>query len=129
MVLITGGAWQGKTDFAKKYLLEKEDRIVRIVDGSQAAEEDWRQVDLFTDFHLWVARLLREDRDVYEAVNRMLEENPTITVTVNELGCGIVPVDAFDRKWRETTGRVCCLLAQKSTEVYRVTCGVATKIK
>ena len=129
MVLITGGAWQGKTDFAKKYLLEKEDRIVRIVDGSQAAEEDWRQVDLFTDFHLWVARLLREDRDVYEAVNRMLEENPTITVTVDELGCGIVPVDAFDRKWRETTGRVCCLLAQKSTEVYRVTCGVATKIK
>ena len=129
MVLITGGAWQGKTDFAKKFLLEKEDRIVRIVDGSQAAEEDWRQVDMFTDFHLWVARLLREDRDVYEAVNRMLEENPTITVTVNELGCGIVPVDAFDRKWRETTGRVCCLLAQKSTGVYRVTCGVATKIK
>lgn len=129
MVLITGGAWQGKTDFAKKFLLEKEDRRLKIVDGSQAAEEDWRQVDLFTDFHLWVARLLREDRDVYEAVNRMLEENPTITVTVNELGCGIVPVDAFDRKWRETTGRVCCLLAQKSTEVYRVTCGVATKIK
>ena len=129
MVLITGGAWQGKTDFAKKYLLEKEDRIVRIVDGSQAAEEDWRQVDLFTDFHLWVARLLREDRDVYEAVNRMMEENPSITVTVNELGCGIVPVDAFDRKWRETTGRVCCLLAQKSTEVYRVTCGIAAKIK
>lgn len=129
MVLITGGAWQGKTDFAKKFLLEKEDRRLKIVDGSQAAEEDWRQVDLFTNFHLWVARLLREDRDVYEAVNRMLEENPTITVTVNELGCGIVPVDAFDRKWRETTGRVCCLLAQKSTEVYRVTCGVATKIK
>lgn len=129
MVLITGGAWQGKTDFAKKFLLEKEDRRLKIVDGSQAAEEDWRQVDLFTDFHLWVARLLREDRDVYEAVNRMMEENPSITVTVNELGCGIVPVDAFDRKWRETTGRVCCLLAQKSTEVYRVTCGVATKIK
>ena len=129
MVLITGGAWQGKTDFAKKFLLEKEDRRLKIVDGSQAAEEDLRQADLFTDFHLWVARLLREDRDVYEAVNRMMEENPSITVTVNELGCGIVPVDAFDRKWRETTGRVCCLLAQKSTEVYRVTCGVATKIK
>lgn len=129
MVLITGGAWQGKTDFAKNYLLEKEDRRLKIVDGSQAAEEDWLQADLFTDFHLWVARLLREDRDVYEAVNRMMEENPSITVTVNELGCGIVPVDAFDRNWRETTGRVCCLLAQKSTEVYRVTCGVATKIK
>lgn len=129
MVLITGGAWQGKTDFAKNYLLEKEDRRLKIVDGSQAAEEDWRQADLFTNFHLWVARLLREDRDVYEAVNRMMEENPSITVTVNELGCGIVPVDAFDRSWRETTGRVCCLLAQKSTEVYRVTCGVATKIK
>lgn len=129
MVLITGGAWQGKTDFAKNYLLEKEDRRLKIVDGSQAAEEDLRQADLFTDFHLWVARLLREDRDVYEAVNRMMEENPSITVTVNELGCGIVPVDAFDRNWRETTGRVCCLLAQKSTEVYRVTCGVATKIK
>lgn len=150
MVLITGGAWQGKTEFAKKYLRERaESRCMKkkdfpaqndrddikysgglkIVNGETVQTEELQRADLVTDMHLWIAKLLRENKDVYQEINEMTEQNPEIVITVNELGCGVVPIDAFDRNWRETTGRICCLLAQKSTEVYRVTCGIATRIK
>ena len=47
----------------------------------------------------------------------------------NELGYGVVPVDAFDRLWREKTGRICTELAGKAEEVHRVVCGIGMVIK
>ena len=46
-----------------------------------------------------------------------------------EVGYGVVPMDAFDRKYREAVGRVCTDLASKSKKVIRVVCGIGTVIK
>ncbi|HBI64149.1 MAG TPA: hypothetical protein DDX51_03420 [Clostridiales bacterium] len=51
------------------------------------------------------------------------------TVVCREVGCGIVPTDAFERAWREEVGRLCCEIAQRADRVYRVTCGIAQCIK
>ena len=59
----------------------------------------------------------------------LLEKNPDICVVTNELGYGVVPADAFDRKYREATGRICEKLAAGSDEVHRVICGIGTVIK
>ena len=40
-----------------------------------------------------------------------------------------MPVDAFDRKYREAVGRVCTKLAAYSHKVTRVICGIGTVIK
>ena len=131
MVLITGGAYQGKTDFAKEILKEKYDMIPegKIVDGALADEKQMKEAILITNVHLWIARLLKEERDPHSEAEQLILENPNVVLSVNELGCGIVPVDAFDRNWREITGRVCCQLAMKAEAVYRVTCGIGTKIQ
>ena len=50
-------------------------------------------------------------------------------IVCREVGCGIVPMDAFEREYRETVGRVCTELAAMSEEVHRVLCGVGTVIK
>ena len=50
-------------------------------------------------------------------------------IVCNELGCGVVPMDAFERAWRERTGRLGCELAKQAEAVYRVTCGIGTRIK
>lgn len=47
----------------------------------------------------------------------------------DEVGCGVVPVDRFEREWRETVGRICCLLAQDAEQVVRVFCGVPMVLK
>ena len=33
-----------------------------------------------------------------------MQKNPDIVLVSNELGYGVVPIDAFDRNYRETTG-------------------------
>lgn len=52
-----------------------------------------------------------------------------IVVVSQEVGYGVVPMDAFDRKYREAVGRVCTGLASKSKKVTRVVCGIGTVIK
>ena len=47
----------------------------------------------------------------------------------NELGYGIVPIDPFDRSWRELTGRICTELAEHADEVTRVVCGIPVVLK
>lgn len=131
MVLITGGAYQGKTDFAKEILKEKCDMIPegKIVNGALADENQMKEASVITNVHQWIARLLKEERDPCREAERLVTENPDVMLIVNELGCGIVPVDAFDRNWREVTGRVCCQLAKEAEAVYRVTCGIGTRIQ
>lgn len=125
MILITGGAFQGKRTFAQQALGITEG----IADGATADEEELKQAGLMIHFHLWVSRQLKEGRDPQREIQEILRVNPGLVITVTELGCGIVPIDAFDRKWRECVGRVCCYLAAKAKEVYRLTCGVPTRIK
>ena len=56
-------------------------------------------------------------------------ENPRLLLISNELGYGVVPMDAFDRTYRETTGRICTYLAKESQTVIRVVCGMGMVIK
>ena len=59
----------------------------------------------------------------------LLEKNPNMILISDEVGYGVVPVDAFDRDYRESVGRVCTQLAAKCSKVTRVVCGIGTVIK
>ncbi|MDO4568264.1 MAG: bifunctional adenosylcobinamide kinase/adenosylcobinamide-phosphate guanylyltransferase [Clostridia bacterium] len=50
-------------------------------------------------------------------------------VICNEVGSGIIPVNARDRSSREQTGRLCVLLAQRAERVVRLVCGIPMVIK
>lgn len=54
---------------------------------------------------------------------------PDRILVTNEIGCGIVPLDPFERAYREQTGRICCELAKRSEQVWRVSCGLGQRIK
>lgn len=45
-------------------------------------------------------------------------------VVCNEVGMGVVPIDANERAWRELVGRTCCHLAQRADKVVRMVCGI-----
>ena len=60
---------------------------------------------------------------------RLMQENPDAFVTADEIGCGIVPMEAFERGYRETDGRICQRIAAYSEEVHRVICGLGMRIK
>jgi adenosyl cobinamide kinase/adenosyl cobinamide phosphate guanylyltransferase len=73
--------------------------------------------------------MLKEEQDIYTLVDQILAINPEIVIIVDELGCGIVPMNPYDRRYREQTGRICCKLAREAEEVHRVICGIGTVIK
>lgn len=50
-------------------------------------------------------------------------------VIANEVGCGVVPMEAEQRRFRERAGRLSCLLAQRADTVIRVCCGLPQVLK
>ena len=50
-------------------------------------------------------------------------------VTCDEVGCGVVPIDPFERLWREEVGRLCCDMAEDAETVVRVVCGIGQPLK
>ena len=64
-----------------------------------------------------------------EAMQELLEKNPNVVLVSEEVGYGIVPADAFERRYRETVGRICTELAAGSSKVTRVVCGIGMVLK
>ena len=152
MIFIIGGREQGKTAYAmklwEKRTLERRKTkdlstvlnrsknpeagrvTARIADGRlETDEQTIVQADLITHFELFVRREMEAGRDPYVFAERLMQENPDAFVTADEIGCGIVPMEAFERDYRETDGRICQRIAAYSEEVHRVICGLGMRNK
>lgn len=143
MKLIIGGYAQGKLQYAlKKY----KDADCVILDASLPDEQtDRDKLVVLNHFHNWIKAWLTEKRkcgqsysspdeqnadEILEAlVKKCLEPYPDCIIISDEVGNGIVPVDAFEREYRELTGRILIRLAGQADEVERVICGMGQKIK
>ena len=126
MKLIIGGAFQGKLAYASA---AAEIAPEEFADGAVCGFEVLDTCRGMNHFHEYVRRCLQEGRELPGLADSLVKQNPDIIILANELGSGVVPVDAFDRSWRETTGRLCCELAKRADEVHRVVCGIGTVIK
>lgn len=123
MILIIGGAYQGKIEYTRS--LEIND----ICDGALENIERVGEHAAVNNYHLFVKRQLEAGLDPLEEAEKLFDKNPEIVIISTEIGGGIVPMEKSERLWRETVGRVCCFLAKKSERVVRVICGIPTIIK
>ena len=126
MKLIIGGAWQGKLSFALQLSGSEKSAVA---EGDKDSFEKAMTSPVIHHLQEYMKRLLQEEKDPDEFIDKLMEENPDVIVILNELGCGIVPMDPFDRVWREQTGRAGEKLAKNCNEVYRVICGIPSRIK
>lgn len=126
MLLITGGAFQGKLDYALEITgLD----VGSVVDGEYCEYDEIYEARIIYRFHEFIRRLLINDEDISICVEKLIKHNPEAVIIVNEVGSGIIPIDPLDRKYRETVGRTSCLIAKSADEVHRVICGMGVKIK
>lgn len=136
MKLVIGGAFQGKLSYAKKTWQREEGWI----DGAKCGLEELEGCNGIYHFHEYIRRMLLEQgNDGEELIDmeknaalfaeKLAAQNPDIIIVSNELGYGVVPMDKFERKYRETVGRVCTCVASLADEVVRVVCGIGTRIK
>ena len=124
MILVTGGCFQGKTAYAcETFGIRREEAA----DGALCPPEVLYRTKLLYHFHEYIRRLMESGQEF--SMERLKRENPDVVLVTNELGYGVVPVDRFDREYREKTGRVCCRIAEEAAQVHRVVCGIGTVIK
>ena len=130
MRMVIGGAYQGKRDYAKKLYPG-----IHWIDGRNCKGQEIYTCEGIDHLEAYIRRMLqgefgRTDGGEGEKFCRELaEKNPRLCVITDELGYGLVPVDAFDRRYREETGRICTRLAAASERVDRVVCGIGTVLK
>ena len=126
MRLVIGGRYQGKRDAAcRLFSLKPSD----FADGKTCAFEDIFRCRAIFDFHEFIRRFMQPESCLQELSENLAERNPQICIVSNEIGCGVVPIDAQERAWRELTGRICCQLARNADTVVRVTAGIPMVIK
>ena len=138
MDLIIGGYEQNKVEYAKKeysdaILYEKLDTKRIIIN---LKEENSAKNIIINNLQLVIKEFLSagmKPEEVWqEIINRMfkLEEHGANLILISdEIGSGIVPMDAFDREWREATGRILCRLAEQAQKVVRIVMGLPQIIK
>ena len=112
MILIIGGAGQGKLDYVLQKTGYGPAQVARTPEEARtrpvfAGLEDWPELD--------------------EAA--LLEANPDVILICDEVGCGVVPVDKEERQYREAVGAAGQELAARAEKVYRVTAGIPVRIK
>ena len=124
MKLVTGGAYQGKLGYAKELYPD-----VVWKDGAECGLQDIETCEALDRFHLFVRRWLEAGRTKEELIDTVLKKNSGILLVCDEVGCGLVPVDAFEREYREAVGRICTAFADRADRVDRVVCGIGMRIK
>nr|WP_296966494.1 bifunctional adenosylcobinamide kinase/adenosylcobinamide-phosphate guanylyltransferase [uncultured Mediterraneibacter sp.] len=122
--IIMGGAFQGKTQYATKIYPGLE-----LTDGFNCPLDEIENCVAVNKFHSFTRRWLLEER-TKEALLTMLENNRNLQLLISdEIGYGLVPIDDFEREYREFHGRVMTELAEKADCVERVVCGIPQRIK
>ena len=124
MDLIIGGAFQGKSIYAKEQYPKK-----KWVLGGEVSEEELLSAQGILEFQKYVRKELKQGHSVKDLAEKIAGENPDAVIVCDEVGYGVVPTDAFERQYREAVGRICIELAKKSKRVVRVICGIGTVIK
>ena len=122
MILITGGAYQSKRRIAmERFALAPED----ICDCARSAPDLSKRA--LCHVEQYVLRCVREGRD-----ETALLDAPALAEKIlifDDISCGVVPLEAESRAWRERTGRLAAALAQSADEVWRVFFGLGERIK
>lgn len=126
MVLIFGGVYQGKLDYAIERFGLCEADVFRCSEDECTAPGHER---IIYEIDKWILALVRAEQDTDAVVKRFIENNKNTIVICNDISCGVVPVDPIMRVWRESVGRALAEFAGASDEVVRIFCGIPAVLK
>lgn len=134
MIFIIGGEHQGKLNYALTLTEFKNEDVLDCSKMHNLKLNEMKKCNkkVLYNLNILIKELLRaydDEETVKEKIRIMFKDCRISVVISNEIGYGIVPIDRFERRYRELTGRICCDIAKESKEVHRVVCGIGTVIK
>ena len=124
MVLVFGGAYNGKLDFVKEKFNVNEDDIfycgVNEIDYSKK---------VICGLHIFTYNNILKDISSLQYIKENINLFKDKIIISDEISSGIVPLKKEERMWREETGRCLQYLSKEASCVYRIFCGIPTIIK
>lgn len=120
MILIIGGAYQGKLDFAKEtFGITDADVYTCDSDAIDFSKRCIYKIEAFAVHH--------EDPVSYFKSHR--NEWQDSILILQDIFCGVVPMGAENRSWRQRTGRLAQYLSKEAAQVSRIFCGLEQRLK
>ena len=120
MIFIIGGAYQGKLDFAKE--------VFGITEGDvhicNAGEIDFSKRCIYKIEEFTAC--CEDPIGYFEAHRDKWQDSILI---LQDIFCGVVPMGAENRAWRQRTGRLAQYLSREASQVSRIFCGLELKLK
>lgn len=108
---------------------------ITVADGEKDSFEAAYTSRIVANLHEYIRRLGTEGGAAAARVrldgflSRLIAENGNAVVTADEVGCGVIPMEADERLWRELCGEAAQRLAARSETVYRIEGGLARLLK
>ena len=126
MILIIGGKYQGKLDYAcENYNIPRRE----IYDCTREKVEVDYEKKIINNVEDLVYACLANGRDPMKYLAARKSRWVNSVMIVNDISCGLVPMDPNDRAFREAVGRTTMYLAREAKEVIRVFAGIGKNLK
>ena len=126
MIFIIGGSYQGKSEYALETFGLKHEDVFVCTQETEQIDFSKRVISHIEQFALGCVRRGEEPKEYWESHMDSLTDKILIS---DDVSCGVVPVDAVIRAWREAAGRANNYLAREAVQVIRVFCGLGQVIK
>lgn len=125
MILIFGGAYQGKLEYAKEHWNFSDDDVFFC--------EENLTIDLSKKVICGLEKFVYacvckgvETKNVLAEYDVPLDDKILIADDISQ---GVVPIEPDRRAWRESVGRTLLWLGKNADEVHRVFCGLGQRLK
>lgn len=124
MILIIGGAYQGKLTYAKAAFGLKDEEVFTCRDTQiDFSKRCIRHLEEFS------FACIQAGQDPKACLEAHREEWKDSIFLCRDIFCGVVPVDPEVRQWRHLTGLLSQYLAGEADSVIRIFCGLEQKLK
>ena len=124
MDLIIGGAYQGKLDYARETYHLKESDIFTC----EGTEIDFSRTAVY-GLERFTLACIRAEKDPAQYIKEHEAQWTDSVLICEDIFCGVVPLGAEMRQWRQQTGRLCQYLSGKARRVSRIFCGLEQRLK
>lgn len=124
MILVFGGAYNGKLAYVKeKYNIEDDNIFYCALDTLDFDKK------VICGLHLFVREMILKGKDPLEYIKNNIEKLDGKIIITDDIGMGIVPIEKIDRIWRDAHGKCVQYLSLNSKEVIRIFFGIEKVLK
>jgi len=124
MNFIFGGRCQGKLSYAKQQF----GNDLTVCDLKYCDIDEAFKAGIIINLQDAVKSMLLDGKNPTQYFIDYIDRFSDKVIIGDEIGCGVVPIDAFEREWRDETGRVYQMISAKADTVDRVWSGLGHRV-